>query len=579
MSRVSKLPPEKVRKGGNQGGNKGRNLVFSVPTFVNSSNNDDLHGSSVWISVHEAGNLLGVTSRAVKKACKAGKYVTRLVPGNGGMQYQIALSSLPETAQLRYRKERLEVMDRDLGRSAEGLVRRDAGAELDLGELQRLYCESPDYNRKKFEKYYPFFHSVGYFVHRSLPPYSRLLQLIEEWNGYPEHQVLTYKSVKRVEGELREHGYAAFFGNYGQSVGEHRSFASIPGEGVADHLYKTFRVNYLKASAPTIQMCYRLVKLEAKRLGVDVALLPSAVTFDRAVKSELQRQYGVSAASALYWARFGADAWARKFGNYCDRNDDELAANNTWIFDHMQVDLMVKSPDGVLRRFWLTGILDMRSWKFLYYSLSTVPPCTDDIKLAYIGAVTKYGAPDRVYLDNGKDFRSRDFSGQTKKVRVQYSELFLQSVLGMTGVEHITFAIPRNAKAKRIERWFKKLHNHLERVIGDGYTGSNSTERTAELSAMIKAGKVMGYEEFVAVVDTVVGMMNEEPMSRKDDRDDGLSPNAVFERFGEERPMVEPDIVYRITGRMSTSRQVGRNGFEDSEVSKRIGHKALYWGD
>lgn len=569
-----------MSKGSNQGSNQGSNRMITVATSCKSINSSMLAVSDVWLTAKECCNLLGKSGQAIRKACKAEKYTTRLVQGNGGLQYQILLQSLGDSAVKRWEKLQLERVDLEVGRSDEALVPGvDEVDVLDLDELQRLYCESPDYNRKKYEKYYPFFMDAGYFSTRSLPTYSRLVEMIDVWNANPEHQKLTYKSVVRVEKELREHGYRAFFGSYGQSAGVHLSFSKIDDSAVANHLYQTFRTNYLKASAPTIQTCYRLVQLEAKRVGADVSKLPSATSFDRAVKSELVRKFGVSPASALYRARFGADAWARKFGNYCDRDDDGLLAGNTWVFDHMQLDLMVKTPDGSVRRFWLTGICDLKSWKLLYYSLNVAAPCTDDIKLAYIGAVSMYGAPERVYLDNGKDFRSKDFSGQTKKVRVAYSELFLRSVLGMTGVEEIKFAIPYNAKVKVIERLFRKMHDNFERVIGDGYTGSTPTARTKELAEVIKRKDVLSYEELIFCLDHFVQWMNDQPMQRKRTELSGLSPNEVFQKFGEQRPAVDAEVLYRIAGRMSSMRQVGRNGFEDSEVSKNRGYRAIYWGD
>ena len=531
------------------------------------------------MSIKDVAHLTDMPERTIKYQCKVGKYVTKTVQGNGGLQYRILLHSLGEKAVKNWEKLQLQRVDSDFGRPSTELIRDEEHDVLDLEELQRLYCESPDYNRKKYEKYYPFFMEAGYFSKRYLPPYSRLLEMIEAWNKKPGVPPLNYKSVKGVEKELRERGYSAFFASYGQSSGVHLSFSKINDVAVANHLFQTFRTNYLQASRPTTEVCYRLVRIEAKRLGVDISALPSAISFERAVKSEMVKTYGVSSESALYRARYGAEAWARKFGNYCDRDDDDLVAGEVWVFDHMQVDLMVKDPDGRLRRFWLTGIVDMRSWKLLYYSLSTVNPCTDDIKLAYIGAVVKYGAPKYAYMDNGKDYRSKDFSGQSRKVRVQYAEQFIGSVLGMTGVEEIKFALPYNAQAKIIERVFRKLHNNLERVIGDGYTGSTPTQRTKEMKAVIKAGNVMHYEEFIAVIDTAIQMLNSEPMSRKRDTTDGMSPDEVFEKFGGERPAVDPDVLYRLTGRMSTMRKIGRNGFEDSEVSKRLGYKVQYWGD
>jgi len=92
-------------KVGNQGGNQGGNQVFKVPTLVNYKEELKIEESTLWISVKEAGNLIGITDRAIKKNCKGKKYVTQFVQGNGGMQYRIALSSLPIDAQMRWRKE------------------------------------------------------------------------------------------------------------------------------------------------------------------------------------------------------------------------------------------------------------------------------------------------------------------------------------------------------------------------------------------------------------------------------------------------------------------------------------------
>ncbi len=61
--------------------------------------------TEVWLERKEVERLLGVSLRAVKKACKAGRYVTKTATGRGGRRYLIALSSLPPEAQLKYYQE------------------------------------------------------------------------------------------------------------------------------------------------------------------------------------------------------------------------------------------------------------------------------------------------------------------------------------------------------------------------------------------------------------------------------------------------------------------------------------------
>jgi len=62
--------------------------------------------NETWLTVKQAGNFLNVTERAIKKNCKAQKYTTKMVKGNGGLQYRILLSSLPQAAQDKYYAEK-----------------------------------------------------------------------------------------------------------------------------------------------------------------------------------------------------------------------------------------------------------------------------------------------------------------------------------------------------------------------------------------------------------------------------------------------------------------------------------------
>lgn len=65
--------------------------------------------AEIWLNITKVAELQGVTHQAIRKSCKereggykGGKYVFRLVAANGGKQYEILLTSLPEAAQYKY---------------------------------------------------------------------------------------------------------------------------------------------------------------------------------------------------------------------------------------------------------------------------------------------------------------------------------------------------------------------------------------------------------------------------------------------------------------------------------------------
>jgi putative transposase len=86
-------------KGGNQGGNQNDKVATEKQAFLPKGGNQE---NDIWLSKNNVVALLSVTPQAVKKACKSGKFKTILVDGNGGKQYRISLSSLPEKAQVKW---------------------------------------------------------------------------------------------------------------------------------------------------------------------------------------------------------------------------------------------------------------------------------------------------------------------------------------------------------------------------------------------------------------------------------------------------------------------------------------------
>jgi len=66
--------------------------------------------NEVWLKIDEARQFLDIKVRAIRDNCKAQKYTTKMVSGNGGQQYRILLSSLPQSAQDKYFAEKTAVV-------------------------------------------------------------------------------------------------------------------------------------------------------------------------------------------------------------------------------------------------------------------------------------------------------------------------------------------------------------------------------------------------------------------------------------------------------------------------------------
>jgi len=67
------------------------------------------HDNEIWLLRRDVEDLLNISTRAVNKAIQKGKFKVIETTGNGGRQYRIALSSLPDDAQIEYLRAHCEV--------------------------------------------------------------------------------------------------------------------------------------------------------------------------------------------------------------------------------------------------------------------------------------------------------------------------------------------------------------------------------------------------------------------------------------------------------------------------------------
>ena len=103
---------------------------------------------------------------------------------------------------------------------------------------------------------------------------------------------------------------------------------------------------------------------------------------------------------------------------------------------------------------WVTVFRDVKTSKWLGWYLHAEAPNSDHIFQAFYYGVQNFGLPDDIYLDNGKDYRCKDFAGgRISSIKVEHNSVKENSLLRNIDI-NVHFALPYNAQTKPVERDF-----------------------------------------------------------------------------------------------------------------------------
>ena len=238
--------------------------------------------------------------------------------------------------------------------------------------------------------------------------------------------------------------------------------------------------------------------------------------------------------------------------------------------DHAQVDVAVLDKSGKVVFPWITAWRDFKTSKWLGWLLHCESPNSDHIFQSFYYAANEFGLPEDVYIDNGKDYRAKDFAGGRKVENVLIDEKKSTAMLMLLGIKP-HFALPYNAQTKPIERDFLKNKEFFSKHFV-GYRGGNITERPEKLKTEIKNGKIMPFEEFKKVFDDfVINVLNKMPSKGKVLK--GKSPDQLFAEEFTVKKTVSQDALMLFCMRTSRAVTIGRNGVRDSAL------QFTYWAD
>jgi hypothetical protein len=159
------------------------------------------------------------------------------------------------------------------------------------------------------------------------------------------------------------------------------------------------------------------------------------------------------------------------------------------VCDHRVLDLFALVPTRGgwrLSRPWISAALDMRTRKWLSWVICEVPSSTS-IAAVLKKVVFKFGIPEEVYWDNGRDYRSVYLeAGQlqtSESHRIADLGDRMGGVLSSLGIR-VRHAIVKRARAKLIEPAFVNTANFDRSLIW--YCGHRPDARPDRLAGMVR---------------------------------------------------------------------------------------------
>jgi transposase InsO family protein len=506
-----------------------------------------------WLLVTQAAELAGMPGDAFHQTYRATAIFMAAPRG-----LEVSLESLPAALQERCRS----IMPQEPTTESEPIPEPNVGTDtavalcapppLDEKVSQRAeaYVKAPDYNRKHCDTRTIILRECDGLIGEDLKTYVSHRNRL---NLLPPLSIGTIYRWRKAKAK------GTLLANYGKRNG----YSDVP-----DDLFDYFKRLYMVEGRPSISSCYKMVVGHAKRLGYDITTLPKQGAFMRRLKNEIPAQ-------AVHLARNGPSANNRKYGAYVIRDYSNVLAGQCWVSDHVQLDVAATCiVDGKQSTVfpWITVMRDFKSGLWVGWYAHPEPPNSDHIFAAFYLAAVAHGVPSTLYLDNGKDYRCKEFSGgRPEKIKVSIDMTATTSMCAQLNID-VIFANPYNAQAKPIERDFL-TNKFLFSMHNPGYRGGNVVERPECLEQKIKSGQIASFDEVIRVFDRHIReVMMVLPVESKHSFRCGKSPVSMWNAEYEEAKRrglthdVSKAALAMFCHRVSKVKTIGRNGIKDSEI-------------
>lgn len=451
-------------------------------------------GAEVFVSIEETIDLSGLSRATLYRRIGEGTLSIRRVPVEAGKgQVQIAVSSLPQAVQALYWSKHL-------------VPTVDSPTDpLNLAEIPEPLRVEARRRRAILEQVESILAGPRGLRDDALAVFCR-------------ERDLATRTVYRWRALFQSRGLGALLPKWGKRRGQFFAL-STP-------IQQFVKETYCSPQRPSPTTVHRLVQQLCARLNEPA---PSQATINRYLLTLPQ--------PAVVLAREGAKAFRAKMEPKCHRDLNALAPNAIWCGDHREFDVFVRThdaPDAKICRPWVTFWYDLGSRTWVGRHVALVPN-SDTIAMALRHGILRFGVPQELYVDNGKDYRCHYLNGQTHASRnVQLSsdlrDTLAPGVLSPLGVT-VRHAIAYQPWSKPIEPAFKHVFTEWEKGL-PGYCGRNAQVRPEKLKCEIERGALLTVDEFIDRLDARI-----EEYHRQEHGELGSAPLSVWR----EATLVKPN--------------------------------------
>lgn len=499
----------------------------------------------IYLNVKEVAELKGCSTQYIKRIVLDGSLKSEVsFNQNNRKKYLIPLNELSHSEQLKYYKSHAIAIPEDL---------------LPERKTERPHKEFDEFSavqREEIAEWIRILNAWDEYCATSklqkVPATEKFVQLQKVAN--PDLNIskgILYRNKKALKAD----DLAGLLDNRGNWK---KGTSSIPEE-----VWQCFLSFYLDEAQHPIQACYEYTEMWIKREAPQLLPLPAYASFYRKVQTAIPKPVEIM-------GREGMKAFRDRCAPYIRRTYEDMVSNEWWIADNHTFDVQTKGEKGNLHRLYLTAFFDARSGIFTGCYVTDAPSSQATL-IALRKGIMKYGIPQNIYVDNGREFLTFDVGGLGHRQKKSTKDKFAPPpVFERLGIK-MTNAIVRNAKAKIIERRFRDVKDRLSRLFPT-YTGGNVVERPERLKKVIKVTDNIptDYEFTQAVEDILTYYMNEKPYSGAVSSDSGKSRMQVYrEQLKEKRVAAELDLNLMLM-RSTRSQKVGRRGVHLSVAGEKI---------
>lgn len=424
--------------------------------------------AETWITTDLAVELLGISQRTMQRSLD--KYETRLVPreGRGGARSEILLSSLP-----------IDAID-----AWESRQRVDASREQDVGgELYQAYQRADQRMRRYFDRWAQILQATEGIEGR-----KALDRWCDEWNRSHADQPVALQSLYRVRAKVKEGGLQSLL----------LRETNVPTSTIPDDWFEEFCKIYLQQSRVSFAEAHRRTyeyAIESAASAAEVDPFPSIWAFQR----RLEKTYSPA---AITFAREGEKKFYDRCGYFIKRDYSDIVAGRVWVGDSRILDIRVRDEHGCVFRPYVTALVCMKSYLPMGWYFHASAPSAENTMRALRHGIVRYGKPDDLYLDNGRENRNKEVSGHSRGNSVDPAQQHMGSLAAILGLK-VHFAAPYNARAKQqIERnLFKEMSLNFDR-FWTTWCGSNTASKPERLKEELDdPAKIPTFEEVGKALD------------------------------------------------------------------------------